>query len=98
MLIVGLPVLIAALSGTAAGSARASVLWLGTLGYLAYQAVLFCFATPLNNFFLIYVAYLGLALWSIVLLLRSIDLRVFADASRRGCRPDPWPSSPWSSR
>ena len=39
--------------------------------------MLFCFATPYNNLFLIYVAYLSLALWSIVLLLRSTDLRAF---------------------
>lgn len=77
MLVVGLPVLVAAMLLTARGSARALVVWLGTLAYLAYQAVLFCFATPLNNLFLIYIAYLGLALWSVVLLLRAIDLRGF---------------------
>ena len=77
VLVLGVPVLVAAMSLTARGSARALVVWLGTLGYLAYQAVLFCFATPLNNLFLIYVAYLGLAVWSVVLLLPAIDLRGF---------------------
>jgi hypothetical protein len=35
---------------------------------------MFCFATPLNDLFLIYIAYLGLAVWSIVVLLRATDL------------------------
>jgi hypothetical protein len=63
LLAAGLPVLIVAMIGTAGGSARAFVVWLGTLGYLIYQAVLLCFATPLNNLFLLYVGYLGSAVW-----------------------------------
>jgi hypothetical protein len=78
LLAVGLPVLLVAMAGTARGSARAVVVWLGTLGYLIYQAVLLCFATPMNNLFLFYVAYLGLAVWSTVLLLRATDLNAFA--------------------
>jgi hypothetical protein len=78
LLACGLPVLVVAMIGTARGSARAFVVWLGTLGYLIYQAVLLCFATPLNNLFLFYVAYLGLAVWSTVMLLRAADLDAFA--------------------
>lgn len=77
MLVVGLPVLAAAVLGFWRGSSRAFVIWLGTLGYLLYQAVLFCFATPLNTFFLFYVAYLGLGVWSVVFLLRGTDLAMF---------------------
>ncbi len=77
ILVAGLPVLAAAMSRAARGSARGLVVWLGTLGYLLYQAVMFCFGTPLNNFFLIYVAYLGLAIWSIVVLLRATNLAEF---------------------
>jgi hypothetical protein len=77
LLAVGLPTLIVAMIATAQGSARAFVVWLGTLGYLIYQAVLLCFATPLNNLFLLYVAYLGLAVWSTVMLLRATDLPAF---------------------
>jgi hypothetical protein len=47
------------------------VVWLGTHGYLLNQSVLFCSATPFNNLFVVYVTYLGLAVWSIVLLLRG---------------------------
>jgi hypothetical protein len=74
ILVVGLPVLAVAMARTARGSARGLVVWLGTVAYLLYQAVLFCFATPVNSLFLIYIAYLGLAVWSIVVLLRATDL------------------------
>jgi hypothetical protein len=77
VLAVGVPLLVAALVGSARGSTRAFVVWLGTLGYLLYQAVMLCFATPLNSFFLFYVAYLGLAVWSIVFLVRGTDLAAF---------------------
>jgi hypothetical protein len=77
---VGLPVLIVAMTGTARGSARAFVVWLGTLGYLIYQAFLLCFATPMNNLFLLYVAYLGLAVWSTVMLLRVTGRTVFVSS------------------
>jgi hypothetical protein len=51
VLLLGVPTLLMAVVGTSRGSARWLVVWLGTLGYLLYQAVLFCFATPLNSLF-----------------------------------------------
>lgn len=78
VLVVGVPVLVAAILGSTRGSTRACVIWCGALGYLLYQSVLFCFATPLNTFFLFYVAYLSLAVWSVVFLLRGIDLAAFS--------------------
>lgn len=77
VLALGIPLLLAAVLGAARGSARWTVVWLGTLGYLLYQAVLFCFATPINALFLPYVAYLGLGVWSIVALVPAIDLPAF---------------------
>ena len=73
---------------TARGSAPGLVVWFGTLAYLLYQAVLFCFATPLNNLFLVYVAYLGLCFWSLVTLLLRCDLAAFEQRCPRGCPPD----------
>jgi len=78
VLVVGIPLLLAAMLGSSRGSARWTVTWLGTLGYLLYQAVLFCFATPINALFLPYVAYLGLGVWSIVALVPAIDRPAFA--------------------
>jgi hypothetical protein len=77
ILVVGLPVLITAMSRASRGSVRALVVWLGTLAYLLYQAVMFCFAVPLNNLFLSYIAYLGLSVWSLVTLLRTTNLSAF---------------------
>lgn len=77
MLVVGLPVLITSMGYAARGSTRGLVLWLGTLAYLLYQAFLFCFAVPLNNLFLVYVAYLSLCVWSLVTLLLDCDLTAF---------------------
>lgn len=89
MVCVAVPVLVAAMSLTARGSARGLVVWLAAAGYLLYQAVLFCFATPLNNLFLLYVAYLGLALWTLVSVLRATDLREF------GARQSPAVPARW---
>ena len=52
VLLLGVPTLLTAMVGTARGSPRWLVVWLGTLGYVLYQAVLFCFGTPLNGLFL----------------------------------------------
>ena len=77
ILLVGLPVLVTAIVRAAHGSTSAVVVWLGTLAYLLYQSVLFCFAIPLNNLFLVYVAYLGLSVWSLVTLLLRVDVAAF---------------------
>jgi hypothetical protein len=89
ILVVGLPVLVTAMRVAARGSARGLVVWVGTLAYLLYQAVLFCFATPLNNLFLVYVAYLGLCFWSLVTLLLRFDLAAFEQrlSARMPARP-----------
>lgn len=70
--------LLLAMRGSARGSARWTVAWGGTTAYLLYQAVMFCFATPYNRFFLVYVAHLSLALWSAIALARSVDADAFA--------------------
>ena len=84
VLLIGVPTLVTAMVATSRGATRWLVGWLGTLGYLLYQAVLFCFATPLNGLFLCYVAYLGLAVWSIVTLLSAVDLHVFGSRVSAG--------------
>jgi hypothetical protein len=64
IMLLGIPVLAAGVVLTRRGKPRGLVLWLGAVAYLAYQGVLFCFATPVNDFFLAYVAFLGLSLWA----------------------------------
>lgn len=84
VLVLGVPVLLVAMRRTSRGSARWPVVWLGTLGYLLYQSVLFCFATPINALFLAYTAYLGLGVWSIVALVPAIDGPAFTARLRPG--------------
>jgi hypothetical protein len=84
VLLIGVPTLVTAMIRTSRGSTRWLVGWLGTLGYLVYQAVLFCFATPLNGLFLFYIAYLGLAVWSVVTLVPAVDLHEFGSRVSAG--------------
>jgi hypothetical protein len=78
VLVVGVPLMIGAAVRTAQGSARALVLWLGAVAYLLYQSVLFCFMTPFNRLFLLYVAMLGLSLATGLSVLREVDLLAFS--------------------
>jgi hypothetical protein len=50
----------------------ARVVEIGGTAYLLYNAVLFCFATPFNRLFLAYVALLGLAAATLVVLLPGV--------------------------
>ncbi|MDT7574832.1 MAG: hypothetical protein QOH17_1165 [Pseudonocardiales bacterium] len=84
VLLLGVPTLLTAMVATRRGSTRWLVVWLGALGYLLYQAVLFCFATPLNGLFLCYIAYLGLAVWSIVTLFPAVDQHAFSSRLSTG--------------
>jgi hypothetical protein len=65
VLVVAVPITSVAVVLTGRGARRAGAIWLGAVGYLAYNAVLFLFATPYNRAFLVYVAMLGLAVWSL---------------------------------
>lgn len=50
----------------ARGSVRATIVWLGALGYILYMYVIYAFDVAFNPLFLIYVASLALSLWSLV--------------------------------
>ena len=45
------------------GSIRGLAVWVGVVAYLTYNAVMFCFATPFNRLFLLYVAMLSLSIF-----------------------------------
>lgn len=66
VLVVGVPMLLAAWWRSAQGSLKARAAWLGAVAYLLYNAVMFCFATPFNRMFLVYVALLGLSIATLV--------------------------------
>ena len=65
MLVVGVPLLVVAGVGSRRGSARAELVRTGATAYLLYNAVLLVFGTPFNRLFLLYVALLGLAVWTL---------------------------------
>ena len=83
LLVVTLPLMLLAMHATTRGSARGLVLWAGAVAHLAYQAVMFCFATPLNSLFLLYAAMLGLSVWSGAVLVARSDLRALASRFTR---------------
>lgn len=75
VLVVGVPVLAGSLVLARRGSAVAVVTWLGAVGFLLYNALMFVFATPVNRLFLVYLAMLSLAAWSAGTLLWQADAR-----------------------
>jgi hypothetical protein len=74
VLVLSVPVLLGAMAWAARGSVRAQVVWLGAIGHLLYNAVMFLFGTPFNRAFPLYAAMLGLALWSAICVVRSVDV------------------------
>lgn len=74
VLVVAIPALLLSMRTAALGSVRALVVWLGAIAYIAYQAVLFTFETPFNQLFLLYVGMFSLSFWSIVVIVRQLDL------------------------
>lgn len=74
LLCVALPVLGASMLGARSGSSAAVVTWGSALLYTVYNAVLFLFLTPFNTAFLLYVAMLGLSVWSVGALVAGIGI------------------------
>jgi hypothetical protein len=81
VLAVAVPLLLAAMAWASRGSLRAQFVWLGCLAYLAYNAVMFCFAAHFNSLFLLFTTFLALAFWSLVTLIRALDLDCVRAAS-----------------
>ena len=69
VLLLGVPVLAVSMALAWAGSARAVLCWLGAVAFVLYNSVMFLFATPFNRLFLLDVAMLALAAWSVGVLL-----------------------------
>ena len=75
VLFVGVPVLVIGMMLEQRGHPAGYPLWLGSAAFLAYNGVLFLFATPFNQLFLVYVALLAGAVWSIASLLPDAEQR-----------------------
>jgi hypothetical protein len=74
----GVPVLACSVILARRGSVIAVVTWLGAVGFLLYNSLMFVFGTPANRLFLLYLAMLSLAAWSAGTLLWRVDLRALA--------------------
>jgi len=72
ILVVALPTMLIAMHDAARGSLRAHFVWLGTVAYLLYAAVLASFSVRFNELFPLYVASLSLGVASFVALLRCL--------------------------
>jgi hypothetical protein len=74
LLAVAVPALVISVSRAQRGSAPALLTWAGALMYVVYNSTLFLFLTPFNGAFLVYVAMLGCALWSLGYLAATREL------------------------
>ncbi|HEY6634491.1 MAG TPA: hypothetical protein VI141_02645 [Acidimicrobiia bacterium] len=73
MLYGAVPVLLVSTFLASRGSWRAVMFWLGSMFYLAYNAFLLLFLTPINQLFLGYVATQSLAVFAIFTLYSALD-------------------------
>ena len=73
-LLVAVPLLIAALWFTQKGSVRCQLVWMGMLGYMAYNFAFYLFGAAFNILFIVYVALFSLSVASLILKLSNLDL------------------------
>jgi hypothetical protein len=69
--LVAVVVLVGSAIGMRSGSPRAGALWTGTLLYLLYAYIVYAFAVHFSRLFLVYVAVLGLVVYTLIGTLRS---------------------------
>ena len=69
------PILLVSMVLLSRGVTVAVIFWLGALGSIAYQSLLFLFGVSFNSYFFLYVAMLSLSVWSVV----ALAVRVPAD-------------------
>lgn len=72
------PVLLAAMFWTARGSRRAFVVWCGVLVYASYYYAFYVFGYAYNVLYPLYLALMGLGVYSLIGLLAGVDLPAFA--------------------
>jgi hypothetical protein len=72
--LLAMPVLAFALYATGRGSARATLVWIGILGYVLYTYTGAAFAYHFNDFFLIYVALFSLSVFALVAAATGLDV------------------------
>jgi hypothetical protein len=69
------PMMIASLVQTLKGSERARLVWMGLLGYTAYNYAFYLFGAQFNPLFLVYVALFSLSIYALVLVVSATDIK-----------------------
>jgi hypothetical protein len=82
---VGVPALLLSATWSHRGSLRAASVCVGVAAYLTYNAVMFCFATPLNELFPAYLVMLGAGVFLLANAVPPLAARV-ADSHHRSLR------------
>lgn len=80
--LVAAALILAAIALTWRGSARAVMVWAGALGYLIYGYLLYAFDAVYTPLYLVYIAILGLSLYSLIGLLARLDAGAFREHVR----------------
>ena len=81
-LVVAVPLLAVAVVLARRGSTRGLLLWLGMLGYAAYNYAYYLLGAALNAFFVLYVSALVLSVVTLILSLSRIDVAIVAASFR----------------
>ena len=72
-LVIAVPLMSVSLVASRRGSLRGHLIWLGTIAYALYNYLFYLFGAAFNDLFLIYVAVVALALWTLILGLVQTD-------------------------
>jgi len=71
-LFVGVPLLLGSFFLASRGNRKAALLYAGTLGYIMYSFVIYCFGVYFNQFFLLYCLTLSLSLYAFILVFSDL--------------------------
>ena len=82
-LLLGAPILVLGTLTATRGSMRGQLVWLGMLGYAAYNYAFYTFGATLNRFFVLYVLGLVLAVVTLIVVLARFDTAGLAGAFGR---------------
>ena len=82
VVLVAAPLSIAGITLARRGKIVGLMLWLGAVAYLLYNAVLFLFATPYNRLFLLDVALLALAIFTLIRLVMVARTQSVSESPR----------------
>lgn len=74
ILVVAVPMLVAALILSMRGSQRAHLVWLGMLDYTLYNYAYYLFGAAFNQFFLMYVALFTLSIFALIFGVSNVDV------------------------